>query len=708
MKESMNPRHLKRSHVLQQDQSDCGVACLLSLIQYYGGENSLENLRVMSGTGREGTTLLGLYEAAQKTGFTAEGCEADMEALMEHGEPVILHLKLENNLQHYVVCYGYESSRFLIGDPGKGIVYYSVEDLEKAWISGCCLVLSPSGDFVSGKNIKKQKMQWLWFLLQKDVNLLVMAMVIGVVVSLLGLTMSLFSQKLIDDILPTQNNEKLFIGLLLLSALLLLRILVVALRQFLLNRQTKDFNERLIQDFFSKLMHLPVSFFDTRKIGDFTARLNDSARIQRVLSLLLSSLMIDALVVVISLSVLFGYHWQIGLFCLLCLPVLWVLISRFHQPVLALQKETMQQYALTESNYIDTIQGIAEIKNARKEDYFSAKNQKVYSLYQQKILELSHLNLRLNLLAGIGSVIFLVGILLLASYQVMEEVLLIGQLMAVIGIASNLLPSALNIALLLIPINEAKVAFDRVFEFSTIPDADTQQNETVFKENLQSITIADVSFRFPGRSPLLKEVDLLLEKGKLTILKGESGSGKSTLLSILNRNYPFQSGNIYLNEAIPLQNISNEEWKEKVAFVPQQIKIFNCSLLENILMESPDEENSASVILFCGQLGFDSYFSQLPDGYFTVLGESGIHLSGGQKQLLALARALYQRPQLLLLDESTSAMDKNTERFVLDLLQKIKSEMIIFFISHKESLIQEVDAAYLLENKSIKEYVLID
>ena len=126
----MDLKKIKKTHVLQQDQSDCGVACLLSLIQWYDGKESLEKLREWSGTTRQGTTLLGLYQTAHRLGFTAQGNEADIQALIDHGKPVILHVLIENHLQHYMVCYGYQDGKFIVGDPAHGVQEFSGWDYE--------------------------------------------------------------------------------------------------------------------------------------------------------------------------------------------------------------------------------------------------------------------------------------------------------------------------------------------------------------------------------------------------------------------------------------------------------------------------------------------------------------------------------------------------------------------------------------------------
>ena len=198
------------SMVLQQDQSDCGVACLMSIINYCGGNSSIENIRKLSGTNITGTTLLGLYQAAGSLGFKAEGCEADIAALYKHPSPVILHVLIEDKLEHYVVCYGTKLNEkkellFIIGDPAKGIVYLSEHELSLIWKSKICLTLEPNKQFVLTSDIKSKKRAWIIQLIKEDYPLLGIALLLGIVIAILGIIMSIFSQRLIDDILPKKN-----------------------------------------------------------------------------------------------------------------------------------------------------------------------------------------------------------------------------------------------------------------------------------------------------------------------------------------------------------------------------------------------------------------------------------------------------------------------------------------------------------------------
>ncbi|MGC4037246.1 MAG: peptidase domain-containing ABC transporter [Chitinophagaceae bacterium] len=691
--------------ILQQDQSDCGVACLLSLIQYYGGANNLENLRRLSGTSITGTTLLGLYQAAKECGFDAEGCEADMQSLIEHGEPCILHVLVESNLQHYIVCYGLSarskagSEIFLIGDPASGIKELSKDELNRIWQSKRCLTLSPNENFRRSEDIRKQKRRWIKTLIKEDMPILSIAIVLGVGICVLGLVMAIFSQRLIDEILPKKQYLKLNLGIALVLLLLLAKEGLSALRQYFLLRQSKDFNSRVLDFFYSHLLHLPKPFFDTRKIGDLTARLGDTARIQRVISQLAGNMIIDILTVLISSAFVFFYSWKMGIACLLAMPVFFYLVFRFNKRIMDGQRNTMSSYAAVESNYISTLQGIDPIKDNNKQELFNSINKSVYQFYQDKIVLLGKIQIKLSFIANSFAVLFLTGVLFFCGYSVLNNELETGELIAVLGICGALLPAVANLALLAIPVNEAKIAFDRMFEFTGIEkEKETEKNESFL---FDSIEIRNLAFRFPGHRRILNDISFSVSKGEIIAIMGENGCGKSTLLQLLQKKYDSENGKIIINKISHLQDIDLTLWRNVVATMPQHVHIFNGTVLNNIAFDDA-VKNPEKVLRFLQETGLSEMIDALPQSYMTIVGEEGINLSGGQKQIIALARALYHQPQLLILDEATSAMDRKTELFVLELLKKLKVVMGIIFVTHRLHVLKNFcDRIYILEDGCI-------
>jgi ATP-binding cassette subfamily B protein len=695
---------LKKSFVLQHDHTDCGVACLLTVTRYYGGNYPLEKLRELSGTNLTGTTLLGLYQCANKIGFTAQAFEAGFDNIKTLAEPCILHVIIDN-MQHYVVLYGFSAAKgdeqFIIGDPARGIITVTHERLAEIWKSKTLLQLKPTDAFVSEKQQTQIKWQWFWKLLKDDFNILTVTMILGVLITILGLAMAVFSQKLIDNILPSANREKLVMGLVLLFLVLLIRAGLSYMRQYFLLLQSKDFNNRIVGDFFSVLVRLPKSFFDRRKTGDMIARMNDTARIQRNIAYITGSVFIDIIIFLVTCFFLINYSLTISLIVFCFIPVLVFTVLSYTKPVKNKQRVVMASNALNESNYIDTIQGIAVIKSHNKEAFFTRNISNIYGALQNETLELGQIGNNFSITTEFLSLSLNVILISVASFLVLNKQLKTGEMIAIISLVNSLIPAVARLSQINIQFQEANIAFDRMYDFTSIQPEYPENAGPEAPLNFNQLALENVAFRFPGRKLILKDVSLYLRKGEMIALLGESGSGKSTIISILQKFFIPDSGYIKVNNQL-LSDIHTYQWRNIIATVQQDIKLFNGTLLNNIGLGQAEEE-TAAVINFCNELGFSRFFESFPQGYFTLVGEEGVSLSGGQKQLVALARALYRKPQILLLDEATSAMDRNTEKAILNVIQNVKHTMAVFLITHRVQTAKIADRIYILEDGIIKD-----
>ncbi|MFV0593323.1 MAG: peptidase domain-containing ABC transporter [Draconibacterium sp.] len=699
-------KHIKKTFTKQYAENYCGLACLVSIAKFYGCSTTQEKLRAHSGTTKQGTTLLGLYQVANRIGFEAKGYEAGIKELIALKEPAILHILKEEKMEHYVICYGHRNGRFLIGDPGWGLTEYQEDELEAVWKSKAMLKLHPGKGFIRKSEETKLKLKWIKSLIAEDIAVLSFGAVLGILLAVSSLATAFFSQKLIDVILPGKDVKMLIIGLSILLVFLFASGLLSYVRGVVLLKQGRDFNKRIVSFFFNKLVFLPRSFFNGATSGDLITRLSDTSRIRQTIIKFTNGVLIDVLKVIGSLSYIFILSSSIGLLSLVSIPVFGYLAWIYNQKIINSQRMVMQSHSLMQSKYIDTIQGISEIKIANKEVHFSTIIKTIYSILQKHIFNLGLLGAKIGLLTQICYTLIFILIIGWASYLVFVGSLMLGQMMAIMTLAGGMISSVISIAMSNISFQEARVAFDRMYEFvSDEPEYnynELAESDSEYSNKVETIFVKDLSFRFPGKRLLLKEINFVINRGQIVTLFGEIGCGKSTLLSVLQRFYSFESGNIMVNGE-DWNRIDHLRWRELVASVSQNIKLFNGTIFENICFENV-KEVAGDVALFCEKYGFHKFIMEFQQGYATVINENSTNLSGGQQQLIALARALYQKPKVLLLDEATAAMDRRTEHFVLDLLHRLKKDMTIVFVTHRVQVARHTDYVYTIENGMISHH----
>ena len=694
-------KKVKELSLLQHDSTDCGAACLASVIRYFGGDSGIEGIRRLSGTTQTGTSMLGLYQAAQASGMEATGYEAAVRDIKEYEGVLILHVTPEPGYEHYIVSFGYNEDRFIIWDPAIGFTLKSQTDIEKIWLSHKCLAVIPGRDFIYHKAAKKRKRKWIAETVKPDIELLLASLFIGIIISGLGVVMAVYTQKLLDRILPSGNERLLVVSIVLVSLLLAVRVVLTAVRQSILLSQGKTYNIRVVDGFYRSLLGLPKPFFDTRKTGDMVARLNDTLRIQRVISEVVSVYVIDFMIVLITMIMIYSYSWVAGIISTVAVPLFFLLVYRWNNPVIRSQQDLMAGYAHNESNFINTLKGITEIKSMRWQSIFEERNRSIFSLFQERAFLLGKIKVKLGMLTNLAGTFYLIGLLLYTSLEVMGTRMTQGELMAIITLSSTLLPSVLNLALVSIPLSEAKVAIERMFEFTQMKPEEAEVDANAPGSGISEIRLSSISFRYPGQKLLLNNVSLEVSKGKITALVGESGSGKSTLVNILMRFYNAESGVIKINDSVDYQEVTLDKWRRSIGLVPQEVHIFNGTVLENIIPD-PDDAKITWLARITAKYGLEPFIKGLPLGFATLTGEEGVKLSGGQKQVIAFMRALFNEPEILIVDEGTSGMDRDTEALILKILTQLKGSVGILMVTHRIHIIRKLcDRIYLLESGTI-------
>lgn len=698
-------RNYKKYVVLQHDQKDCGCACLKTILRYYDGDTNLEYLKEISGTTKKGTSFLGLIQASEKIGLSAEAYEASIEDIKEIKEPFILHVEIQEGFQHYITCFNYDIKKgFTIADPAMGMQVYTEDDLLKIWKSGYILIVKKAANNTPLKSSKSGYFKWVLAMMEKDTSYYIAAVFLGIVIALLNMTTLVFTEKLLDVVLPARSLSLLFKTLSIWFVLLLITILLNYVRSVVLIQQAYNFNIRIFSYFFTRLLKMPKLFFDSKKQGDMIARMNDTERIQRNIKTIIADSFIQFFMVVIACVFLVYYSSAVALIVLVSLPILYLVTYLFNPKINKLQHKMFIAYAQTESNYIDTISGMETIKVYTKESRYLKRNVHLYRTFQKSILKLVKHDINQNTLVEICSTIISASGIVYAVLLVFNRVIEVGDLIAIISLIFMIIAGVKSIVQLNFEIFESKIAIERMFDFAQRSD-DITKNDVIVKskeiDTIDTIEINNISFSYPGQDFLITNANMRLNKGEITFLKGQSGSGKSTLAQLLLKFYKPNSGSISINNKFTLKSLNTKAWRNQIAYVPQNIKIFNENILYNISLN--EKESDVEIINFCKDfLGIDEYFSKFKDSYWTVLGEEGVALSGGEKQIIAIARALFSKPKVLILDEATASMDKDTEHKILQLLSKIKQDMTILFVTHNEDLSSAMPAnTYVVKNRVI-------
>ena len=693
---------MKYQTVLQHSEEDCGAACLATVAKHYGRTFAISRAREAVGTGARGTSLLGLSRGAETLGFNARQVKASPQLLdqLHHAPlPAIIHWKG----YHWVVLYGQKRNKYIIADPGVGIRYLSRRELALAWGNGVMLLLTPDDSrFYEQQNDKvggfgrylKRVYPYRWLLVQ--------AISINFAIGLLSLASPLMMQLLTDDVLVRGDTQLLTTVAIGVIALNMIQSAVSLVQSHLVGHFGQRLQLGLILEYGRKLLHLPLSYFEGRRSGEVVSRIADVNAINTLVSQIVLGLPSRFFIAIISLGLMLFYSWQLTLASIIAFVIV-TLVNLLFLP--ALRQKTRNAIVLGTENQgflVETFRGTQILKTTQATPQAWQEYQSNYG----RLANLGWSTMKLSLYSGTItstlSTFTSIGLLWLGSYLVINQTLSIGQLLAYHGMSSNFLSFLGAVIGLVDEFITAQVVIQRLTE---VIDA-TPEDEHDFKKpwvevpSDADITCTKLKFHHAGRVDLLADFSLTIPGGKATALIGTSGCGKSTLAKVMSGLYSVQSGNIRYG-IYNQQDLSLECLRQQVVLVPQEPHFWSRSIIANFRFSYP-HVTFEQIVKACQIAGADEFISQLPDKYQTVLGEFGANLSGGQKQRLAIARAIVTAPPVLILDESTGALDPVSEAQILDQLLSHREGKTTILISHRPKVISRADWVVMLERGKLK------
>lgn len=700
----------------QLDARDCGPACLHMVSRHHGRQHNLALLREYCHITREGVSLLGISDAAEKIGFRTMGVKISYEKLAnEVPMPCIAHWKQ----RHFVVVYeisGKKKDKLKVADPAHGLLTYSREEFEKAWAStseqgepmGVCLLLEPTPDFYAAPEelVPKNSFRYLFAYLRPHRKLLVQLILGMLLGSLLQLIFPFLTQSMVDVGINTRDLN--FITLVLIAQLVLFfsQTAIEFIRSWILLHISTRINISLISDFLIKLMKLPIGFFDSKMIGDLMQRIGDHSRIESFLTA--SSLQILFAVVNLAVFAIVLGIYNVGILLVFLagslLYTLWVLV--FMKKRRELDFKRFAQMAGNQSNLIQLITGMQEIKlnNCEKQKRWE------WEKIQARLFRVNIKGLALNQYQQAGAAFFNqsknILITFMAAYAVVKGEMTLGMMMAVQYIIGMMNAPVDQMIGFVRAAQDAKISLERLGEIHLREDEEPADEMNVKIRELdteQDILLNDVSYQYDGpRSPLvLNALDLKIPQNKVTAIVGTSGSGKTTLLKLLLGFYKPVAGEIRVGP-FRLDNLSASVWRSKVGAVMQDGYIFSDTIAGNISIS--EEDLDFNKLLHASRVAnILEHIETLPLGFNTMIGQEGVGLSQGQKQRILIARAVYKDPQFIFFDEATNALDANNEKVIMENLNEFFKGRTVVVVAHRLSTVKNADQIVVLEKGRIIE-----
>ncbi|MBN4006227.1 peptidase domain-containing ABC transporter [Nostoc sp. LPT] len=693
---------MKYYSVLQHSEEDCGAASLATVAKHYGRTFTLNRVREAVGTGSRGTTLLGLRRGAETLGFHARQVQATAELLEKLNEvplPAIIHWKG----YHWVVLYGLKGKKCIISDPAVGIRYLSLKELMVGWSDGVMLLLMPDDsrfyeqpeDQIGGFG------RFIARILPYR-NLLIQAIAINFAIGLLSLASPLMMQLLTDDVLVRGDTQLLTTVAIGVIAMNLIQNAIGLVQSHLIGHFGQRLQYGLILEYGRKLLRLPLSYFEARRSGEVVSRIADVHTINNLVSQIVLGLPSQFFVALVSLGFMLFYSWELTLASVAAFIIVTGVNLLFLPALRQKTRSLIVKGTENQGFLVETFRGVQVLKTTQA----TPQAWQEYQTNFGRIANLGWTTMKLGLysstVTSILSKLTSIGILWLGSSLVINQTLSIGQLLAYSGMSGSFLGFLASVVGLIDQFITAQIVVQRLTE---VIDA-TPEDENDFKKpwaeipGNADIICSQINFHHAGRTDLLENFSLTIPGGQVIALIGQSGCGKSSLGKLITGLYEVQFVNIRYG-LYNQQDLSLECLRQQVVLVPQEPHFWSRSIVENFHFSYPNI-NFEQIVKACQIAGADEFISKLPDKYQTVLGEFGANLSGGQRQRLAIARAIVTDPPILILDESTGALDPVSETQVLDKLLAHRQGKTTIMISHRPQVIKRADWIVLLADGRLK------
>lgn len=695
----------------QTESADCGPTCLRMIAKFYGKHYNLSYLKDQSHITKMGVSLQGLSDAAHAIGMRSLAVGIDIKRLSEEAPlPCIVHWKQ----RHFIVLYKVKKGKYYVADPAHGLLVYNEEEFLKGWLGevkedvpGHILLLETTPEFFDRDGSKNSETlglsYWLGYL--KPYKSFIVQLFLGMVAgSVLMLIFPFLTQSIVDR--GIQYNDINFVYLMLLGQLILFlsETAIRFIRSWILLHISTRINISLISDFLAKMMRLPISYFETRVVGDTLQRIGDHDRIQDFMTNSTLSVLFSTLNFVVFGIVLAFFSWEIFAIFSISTILYFGWITIFLKKRKELDYKQFDQMSANQSTLVELVSAMQDIKlnNYEKEKRWE------WERIQARLFKISVEGLKLSQYQEIGAFFVknLKDILItfFAAKAVIDGNMTLGTMLAIqyiIGQVNTPLDDMVNFVQ---AAQDAKISLDRLNEIRLKQDEepiDTPKLKKLPKDRSLSLRNVDFSYRGANSGLVLKNINLTIPEGNVVAIVGASGSGKTTLLKLLLKFFQPINGTVHLGKQ-NLNNYHSDWWRSQCGTVMQDGFIYSNTILKNIVAGN-DNIDYDRVLYALEAANIEEFVDALPQGIHTKIGTEGVGISQGQKQRILIARAVYKNPKYLFFDEATSALDANNEKIIMQNLDRFSEGKTVVVVAHRLSTVMNADKIIVLHNGEIVE-----
>ncbi|MEH1820838.1 MAG: type I secretion system permease/ATPase [Nostoc sp.] len=640
-----------------------------------------------------------VVEAAEKLGLVLRRLQVSWVELRQLSFPALLLWNSDSpQSPSWVVAYGVKGDRLIIANPLNP--ERTCESLPQSIVEA-----SWDGQLWQVELVSRQEkfnLNWFTPAVWKYKGLLVEVLLASFTLQLLGLTTPLITQVVIDKVMVQGSLPTLDVMAIALLCVAVFESILGILRLFIFTHTARRLDLSLSAQLFRHLMRLPLAYFESRRVGDTVARVQELEQIRQFLTGTALTVILDSIFTVVYLVLMFYYNVPLTFVALAVLP-LFATLTIVSTPILRnWLNETFNRSADSQSFLVETITGIHSVKAHAAEPVARDRWEGLFARFIRTGFKASTTS---NISSNIGDFLTNLSTMLILWFGaklVIEQKLTIGQLVAFQMLSGRVTGPLLRLVQLWQNLQQVLLSVDRIGDILNVSPEAELGTGLVLPPLKGQITFEQVFFRYrPNFEAILRGISFNAEPGQFVGIVGRSGSGKSTLSKLLQRLYQIESGRILI-DGFDIKSADLASLRQQVSVVLQEDFLFNGSILENITLGSPDI--TAEQVVEAARLAVaHDFISQLPYGYETNVGERGTALSGGQRQRIALARLFLSQAPILVLDEATSALDSETEQQVLQNLQKISANRTVFLIAHRFAPLKRADLILVLEQGVIAE-----